>query len=130
IDASNIRNNTGTNKYVIDIVKDSLSTPELAQLALTYRKLKTLFSEDPQIVSINKNLTTKKGDISDKELSVSLDATSKASWESHIVPHLDEIPLPLIGKGEQNSIKMKLAMDASIDKCVYLIEEPENHLSY
>jgi len=46
------------------------------------------------------------------------------------MPHLDEIPLPLVGKGEQNSIKIKLAMESSADSHLILIEEPENHLSF
>ncbi|MEE8209154.1 MAG: AAA family ATPase, partial [bacterium] len=40
------------------------------------------------------------------------------------------IPLPLVGKGEQNSVKIKLAIEAA-DKCeVLLMEEPENHLTH
>jgi predicted ATP-dependent endonuclease of OLD family len=46
------------------------------------------------------------------------------------MPHLDDIPLPLVGKGEQNNVKIKLAMDASVHSNIYLIEEPENHLSF
>jgi len=30
------------------------------------------------------------------------------------MPHLDDIPLTLVGKGEQNAVKVKLAMEASV----------------
>lgn len=130
IDASTIRHNTSANKYVLDIVKDHLSPEQRVQLSLSYRKMKDVFLEEENVKAINDNLATKQGHISSKNLSVSLDTTSRASWETGIMPQLDEIPLPLVGKGEQNSIKIKLAMDASDDAHVFLIEEPENHLSY
>ena len=46
------------------------------------------------------------------------------------MPHLDDIPLPLVGKGEQNTVKIKLAMETSAKSHIILIEEAENHLSY
>lgn len=59
-----------------------------------------------------------------------MDATSKASWEAGVLPHLDSIPLPLVGKGEQNSVKIKLAIEAHAGSNLVLLEEPENHLSH
>ena len=29
------------------------------------------------------------------------------------MPHLDDVPLTLVGKGEQNAIKIKLSMESS-----------------
>jgi predicted ATP-dependent endonuclease of OLD family len=63
-------------------------------------------------------------------LSVDLDVTSKGSWESGIVCKLDGIPFDFVGKGEQNCIKVQLALDAASNCQVLLIEEPENHLSF
>ena len=59
-----------------------------------------------------------------------MDTTTRASWETGVLPHLDEIPLTLVGKGEQNSIKIKLAMNAANACDILLMEEPENHLSH
>jgi len=88
------------------------------------------FQSDERIKSINSDLATKKGTLSDKTLSVAMDTTTRASWETGVLPHLDDIPLPLVGKGEQNSVKIKLAI-ASAEKCdIFLMEEPENHLSH
>lgn len=130
IDASKISNHGGTNKYVLDVVRDYLRDEEWVELSLTYRKMKDLFTQEKGVQAINEGLKKRKGDISEKQLSVSLDTTTKSSWEIGIMPHLDDIPLPLVGKGEQNSIKVKLAMDIADEHCIYLIEEPENHLSY
>lgn len=130
IDASTIRNNAAASRYVVDIMKDSLSRKQLVDLALSYRLLKDKFLQDGRIDAINRALEAKKGSISNKILSVSLDTSSRAGWESGVMPQLDEVPMPLVGKGEQNSIKIKLALESSSDAHLVLIEEPENHLSH
>lgn len=130
IDASTIKNNAGASRYVINIVKESLTSKEKVDLALSYRLMKDRFLEEPKVKTINDTLASKKGNISDKVISVSLDTSARANWEAGIMPHLDDIPLPLVGKGEQNSVKIKLAMETSAKSHIILIEEAENHLSY
>ncbi len=130
IDASTIRNNAAANRYVLDIVKDSLTEKQQVDLALSYRMMKDKFLEDAKVAAINKSFHDKKGQVSDKALTVSLDTSARASWETGIMPHLNDIPMPLVGKGEQNSIKIKLAMESSSESHLFLIEETENHLSY
>lgn len=130
IDPSSISNSYSANRYVLEIVKDYLSDAQSADLALAYRKLRDEFQSDPRIGEINKDLADKQGVVSDKILSVAMDATSKASWEAGILPHLNNIPLPLVGKGEQNSVKIRLAIEAHAACHLVLIEEPENHLSH
>jgi len=130
IDPSSISNAGGANRYVLEIVRDYLTKTQAVDLALSYRKMRDEFLGDSRIAAINKDLASKTGVVSEKRLSVAMDVTSKASWEAGILPHLDDIPLTLVGKGEQNAIKIKLAMEAS-DTChVFLMEEPENHLSH
>lgn len=130
IDASTLKNTAAANRYVIDIVKESLSSTERVDLALSYRLMKDRFLEQPKVKTINDALALKTGKISEKAISVSLDTSARATWEAGIMPHLDEIPLPLVGKGEQNSVKIKLAMETSAKSNIILIEEAENHLSY
>jgi ABC-type multidrug transport system ATPase subunit len=130
IDASTIKNNAAASRYVVDIVKESLSSKEKVDLALSYRLMKDRFLEQPKVKTINDTLALKKGGISDKTISVSLDTSARANWEAGIMPHLDDIPLTLVGKGEQNSVKIKLAMETSAKSHIILIEEAENHLSY
>lgn len=130
IDASTIRNNVAANRYVVDIVRDSLSRSQKVDLALSYRLMKDAFMDDAKVKVINDALAAKKGDVTDKALSIALDTSSRSSWEMGVMPQLDEIPITLVGKGEQNSIKIKLAMESSADSHLVLIEEAENHLSY
>lgn len=130
IDASTIRNTLAANRYVVDIMKDSLSPKEQADLALTYRIMRDRFLSEEKVVAINTALAAKKGVVSSKTLSVSLDTTSRTGWEAGVMPQLDAIPMPLVGKGEQNTVKIKLALETSSDSHLVLIEEPENHLSH
>ena len=130
IDASSIRNNLAANRYVLDIMKDSLNSSQRIDLALAYRMMKDAFLDKPKVKDVNDELARRKGHITDKSLSVSLDTTSRTSWETGIMPHLDDLPLTLVGKGEQSSVKIKLAIQSSADSHLILIEEAENHLSF
>lgn len=130
IDPGNISNSYAANKYVLEMVRDYLTKSQSVDLALAYRRMRDEFQGDHRITAINTDLGAQKGIVSEKALSVAMDTTTRASWETGVIPHLDNIPLPLVGKGEQNSVKIKLAI-AAAEKCdVFLIEEPENHLSH
>ena len=130
IDPSGISNTYAANKYVLEIVKDYLSKKQQVDLALSYRNMRDEFLSDESVTAINNELAGKTGEVSDKTISVAMDTTTRASWETGVLPHLDDIPLTLVGKGEQNAIKIKLAMNAA-DACdIILMEEPENHLSH
>lgn len=130
IDASTIRNNAAASRYVIEMVRECLSERERVDLALSYRLMKDKFLDDPKVQAVNVDLGRRVGHISDKTLKVSLDTSSRANWESGIMPHLDDIPMTLAGKGEQNSVKIKLAMESSAKSHLVMIEEAENHLSF
>jgi energy-coupling factor transporter ATP-binding protein EcfA2 len=116
IDPSAISNTYAANKYVLEIVRDYLTKKQQVDLALSYRKMHDIFLSDGSVTEINKELADKSEVVSDKTLSVAMDTTTRASWETGVLPHLDDIPLTLVGKGEQNSVKIKLAMVAA-DAC-------------
>lgn len=130
IDASTIRNDLAANRYVIDMVKGCLDKKQQVDLALSYRMMKDRFLDEANVKAINATLAAKGSGISDKVVSVSLDTSSRANWESGVIPHLNDIPMALVGKGEQNSVKIKLSMDSAEESHLFLIEEPENHLSF
>jgi putative ATP-dependent endonuclease of the OLD family len=130
IDPSSISNTIAANKYVLEIARDFLNKKQRVELALSYRHLRDEFLNDDSVQSINAELEKQKGAVTEKTLSIALDMTARAGWETGVLPHLDDIPLTLIGKGEQNAVKIKLAI-AAADSCIlFLIEEPENHLSH
>ena len=124
------RNNNAASRYILDTVKETFNKKQQVDLALSYRMMKDQFLTEKKVADINAFLSAKKGEVSEKTLSISLDASSRANSECGIVPHLDDIPMPLVGKGEQNSVKIKLAMEESAESHPFLIEEAENHLSF
>lgn len=130
VDASRITTITGANRYVTGLVREALPRQEQVQLSVAYRKLRELFLADPGVEQINKKLADRHGEISEKTITMALDPTARGGWEMAVMPSLDDIPITLVGKGEQNAVKIKLALENSADSNVFLIEEPENHLSY
>jgi putative ATP-dependent endonuclease of OLD family len=87
--------------------------------------------QEDSIININKKIQTD-SNISNKKVELSVELSSKNSWENSLVTYLDEIPFHHIGKGEQCIIKTKLALShkKTLESNVLLIEEPENHLSH
>ena len=131
IDATTIRLQSGADYYLQKIISNGLDLKERVALNLAYRKLKEEFSAETSIKSINAKLTQRKGAITDKELAIAIDVSQQSNWEAALVPHLDDLPFQLIGRGEQSALKIMLALDRSADEShIVLIEEPENHLSF
>ncbi len=130
IDTSLVRGYLGPNKYLSGIISDVLEPNQRHLLSMAYRKLKHSFMNEDGIKDINKYLAEKKGDVTTKNLTVSMDMSARSTWDSSITAHLDDIPFDYVGKGEQCRVQMKLAIEAAGDSNVLLIEEPENHLSH
>lgn len=130
IDPGSITNSYAANRYVVEIARDFLDPNEQADLALAFRNTRGGFSDETSVKAINAKLEAEKGDITHRTLSVALDMTAKTSWETSVQPHVDDLPLSQIGKGEQNAIKLKLALRAAKNRQILLVEEPENHLSH
>ncbi|MGX4657907.1 ATP-dependent nuclease [Micromonospora sp. SCSIO 07396] len=131
IDATAIRLPNGADAYLQSIIADSLGPRQRVELSLAYRSLREAFGDIAAVKEINTRLAGERGEISDRELTLSIDISQRAGWERSLVPHLDELPFPYVGKGEQSSLKILLALTEKIaDTHVVLIEEPENHLSF
>jgi putative ATP-dependent endonuclease of the OLD family len=130
IDATTIRLQNGTDQYLHSIINDGLELKERVGLAMAYRQMKEQFSAQDAILQINTRITERRGHITDKALALGIDLTHKGSWETSLTPHLDDIPFQHIGKGDQNALKIMLALERDDESHVVLIEEPETHLSF
>lgn len=131
IDATTIRLQSGTDYYLQSIINEGLDVKERVALAIEYRKLREGFASQASISAINQKLDSNKGTITDKQLAIAIDVSQKSNWETNLIPHLDELPFQFSGKGEQNSLKIMLALERRAeDTNIILIEEPENHLSF
>ena len=111
IDPSALTNTYAANRYVLELARDFLTRMQKVDLALSYRQLREAFQTDASVAAINQELAKQKGVVSDRELSVALDMSARSNWDTSVTPHLDDLPLTLVGKGEQTSVKVKLALE-------------------
>lgn len=132
IDSTNSRYQNGSDIYISRIIRDFLEEDEKIKVSLAHRKLKNLFSQEVSITEINNKLNNEENKISDKNIKLSVDLSTKNAWETSLTTYLDDIPFANIGGGEQCLIKTKLALrhKKSQEANILLFEEPENHLSH
>ncbi|GAA2351807.1 ATP-dependent nuclease [Dactylosporangium salmoneum] len=132
IDATAIRLQHGADAYLQTIIGSNLEPNERVELSRSYRSLRETFSGIDAVAAVNEKLAGDRGDISDRRLTLSIDLSQRSGWERSLVPHLDDLPFPYVGKGEQSTLKILLALNRKKvkDTHVVLIEEPENHVSF
>ena len=87
--------------------------------------MKESFMNDNAIHNINVKLKNAI-DISEKDVTLSVDLTSKNAWENSLLTYLDNVPFHYIGKGEQCIVKTKLALGHKKAKeaNIILLKEP------
>lgn len=107
IDSTSARYQNGSDVYIGRIVKDLLSPEEIVSVSQSHRQMKETFMGAPAIDAINKKITVASR-ITDKEIKISVELSSKNAWESGLMTYLNEIPFHFIGKGEQSIVKETL----------------------
>lgn len=131
IDSSSYRFQNGSDIYISRIIKDNLDNKQKASISQAYRKLRETFMKDESIKEINKKIK-ETPDITEKEVEISVNLSTKDAWETTLMTYLNKIPFHQIGKGEQCIVKTNLALShkKSNEANLILLEEPENHLSH
>lgn len=131
IDSSSYRYQNGSDIYISRIIKDYLESKDIIDITQAYRKMKEGFMDEEAIKLINEKIKTATK-ISDKDVKLSVDLSTRNAWETSLMTFLDDVPFQNIGRGEQCVIKTNLALDykKSKEANVILLEEPENHLSH
>lgn len=131
IDSSSCSFQNGSDIYLSRIVRQYLDIEEIVQISQAHRNMKENFMADPSIQKINKKIEDNIN-ISERKVELSVPHSSKNSWESSLMTHLDDVPFHYVGKGEQCIIKTKLALlhKKAKEATVILLEEPENHLTH
>ncbi len=131
IDSSSNKYKNGSDVYINRIIRDFLDEKERISIAQAHRMMKDSFMGQEAIRAINARIH-EASPISDKQVALSVDGSSKNSWETTLVTFLDKIPFQYIGKGEQCLVKTKLALShkKAQEANIILLEEPENHLSH
>jgi len=131
IDSSSSRYQNGSDIYISRIVKDFLEPGDVVSISQAHRKMRDVFMDDMAIQNINSKIKTA-SKISNKDVKLSVDLSSKNAWENSLMTYFDNVPFHHIGKGEQCIVKTNLALshNKSQEANILLLEEPENHLSH
>jgi putative ATP-dependent endonuclease of OLD family len=130
VDPSRLHPTFGRAKYINSIINTALNKNARSTLNLNFRQLKARFDEEKDVIDINKKLDAE-NDVTNKSLKITADIASTTSWESKLQLAVDDVTFNQIGKGEQNQIQIKLAMqNKAKDVDIVMLEEPENHLSH
>lgn len=131
IDSSKDSYKNGSDIYISKIVREILEIEEIIDISQAHRKMIETFMNHDSIKAIN-NKINKGIEISTKQVELSVELSTKNSWEKSLLTFFDDVPFQYIGKGEQCIIKTELALahKKSKEANVILMEEPENHLSY
>jgi len=130
IDSRTLRSTTGVDYHTKEMLSEHLNAKERATLSIAHRRSKAQITAGV-LSEINKRIAVDRASLHDRPLGLQMDQTSRTSWETGVVPQVDEIPFALAGQGQQAMIKVALAMSRTIGASTFvLIEEPENHLSH
>ena len=100
IDSTSNRFQNGSDIYISHIVKELLDTDDIVQISQAHRKMKDYFLHAEAIEKINEKIRTA-AKITDKNIELSVELSSKNAWENSLMTYLDKIPFHQIGKGEQ-----------------------------
>lgn len=131
IDSSTHRYVSGSDVYISRIIRDNLDTDDIVAISQAHRRMREGFLNETSIETINIKLK-EAAKISDKDIKISVDLSSKNAWQTSLMTFLDDVPFHYVGRGEQTIIKTKLSLSHKKAKeaNVILLEEPENHLSH
>lgn len=131
IDPTTFHWQSGVDHHMQQILRTNLEVKERVELSRQYRSVREEFSENARVKEINERLKSSNSAITDRSLSIAIDISQRSTWEGGLTAHLDDLPFPLIGRGEQNALKTVLALGRKADDAhVVLLEEPEAHLSF
>jgi len=130
VDPARLHPSFGRTKYINSIINAALEKNARSTLNLNYRQLKSRFDNEVDVIAINNKLDAD-NEVTEKSLKITADIASTTSWESNLQFAVDDVSFGQIGKGEQNQVQIKLALqNKAKDVDIVMLEEPENHLSH
>lgn len=130
IDGRTIRSYRGVDYQTRQMLADYIEKEESASISVAYRHARYQLTGSI-LGRVNTRIEEETQNISDYTFELQMDQSSAASWESSVVPQVNQVPFSMAGQGEQVLMKIALALKNSTDTTNFLIiEEPENHLSH
>jgi len=133
IDGRTIRSYRGVDYQTRQMLSNYVEKEESANISVAYRHSKYQLTKTVlgQINDRIKEETEETEDIKDNVFELQMDQSSSSSWESSVVPQINNVPFSMAGQGQQVLMKIALSLKKSTDTTNFvIIEEPENHLSH
>lgn len=129
IDSKTLRSSTGIDYHTRQILDSFMDEKERVQVAVEHRKNRHSLTIGV-LAEVSKKVQNEGAELDSEPLSLAMDQSARAAWESDVVPQVADIPFGMSGQGRQASVKVALAMHRNADLCCVLIEEPETHQSH
>jgi putative ATP-dependent endonuclease of OLD family len=130
IDSSN-NYNKNVDIYLSKMVSNLLNKEEQVKVSQARRQANDAFNSTEIVKNLN-SIVNEDRNISEKDITFSLNGIAQNSWVSSLITYLNNISFQNIGMGEQCALKTRLALanKKSQKANIVFIEEPENHLSF
>jgi putative ATP-dependent endonuclease of OLD family len=130
IDSRTVRSTAGVDYHLRQVIGDNLTDEERAAVSAAFRRVKENMTTE-HLGDVNTKLAAGDELLDGGRVALAMDHSSRTSWDSSVVPHVDDIPFLLAGQGQQAVTKIVLAMRRHANAAgAVMIEEPENHLSH
>jgi hypothetical protein len=130
IDSRTIRSSRGMDVHLRQILDDHLDPADKAAVSLAFRANRDQLTSE-HLQTVNTKMAELRGPLDDQPLTLAMDQTGRGSWDSNVIPHVEDVPFLMSGQGQQAAIKIALAMGRRAGSAgAVMIEEPENHLSH
>lgn len=130
IDSRTVRSTAGVDYHLRQIIGDNLTDEERAAVSAAFRRVKENMTIE-HLGDVNIKLAAGDELLDGGRVALAMDHSSRTSWDSSVVPHVDDVPFLLAGQGQQAVTKIVLAMRRHANAAgAVMIEEPENHLSH
>lgn len=130
IDSRTVRSTAGVDYHLRQVIGDNLTDEEQAAVSAAFRRVKENMTAE-HLGDVNAKLAAGDELLDGGHVALAMDHSSRTSWDSSVIPHVDGVPFLLAGHGQQAVTKIVLAMRRHANAAgAVMIEEPENHLSH
>lgn len=132
IDSLSYYSSRGLDYYTKQILEEKLNYGERSSISLEYRKARHGITKSI-LESINLKIRedARQNKSSRGVIGIQVNESKTSSWDSAIIPSIDDMPFSMAGQGSQIMAKTRLSLLGSDELVKFIfLEEPENHLSH
>lgn len=132
IDSLSYYSSRGLDYYTKQILEEKLNYGERSSISLEYRKARHGITKSI-LENINMKIRedAKQNNSSRGVIGIQVNESKTSSWDSAIIPSIDDMPFSMAGQGSQIVAKTRLSLLGSDELVKFIfLEEPENHLSH